>query len=267
VPVTTGIVLVGGTIVGSAAGAALHRWPSGGSLRRPARSSCDGCGVLLRPRDLVPIASWIVLRGRCASCDHPIDVRLPILEALSGLVAVGAFRAHGAGWLAILLAVGGVGVLLATFTDMAEMRIPDRLTLPLAVASVLGVMAVDPDPRRIAAVLLWALGVPGVLLLLSAALVRHGRPRPLGGGDVKLLIGVLALLCAIPGGPVAGMAAAVVSGGAVATVGLVTGRLHRGDRIPFAPFIANGYLLTVLFPEFADVIARNMAVAFSGGAL
>jgi len=265
VPVTTGLAFVGGTVAGSTAGAALDRWSNGETLLRPVRSRCDACHVPLRTRDLVPVVSWLVLRGRCASCRAPIAGHLPVLELLSGLVVVVMVHVHGVGWSAALLAIGAVVVVLASLTDIRTLRIPDRLTGSFALVSLSGMVAIDPQPTSVLRVAIWGLGVPGALALLSAATVRLGGARPIGGGDIKLLVGVLVLLSATPGAPLVMAVVAVVSGGCVAAAGLVTGRLQRGDRMPFAPAIAFGYLVAAALPETSDVLVALLTVGGEGG--
>ncbi len=264
----TGAALAGGavvgSVVGSAAGAAMHRWPAGETLRSPARSTCAACGSVVTPRDLVPVVSWLLLRGRCRACRSTIDARLPALEVASALVFVAVLLVHGPGVRGAVLAIGGVAVLVAALIDIEHMIVPDRLTYPLgllalgamAALAVLGSLVIP-----VGHALGWALGVPLALRLLNATCVHAGVPRPIGGGDVKLLVGVLGLAALVPSGPAAVLLLALISGGVAACVGLVTGVLHRGGRMPFAPAIAAGFLATVLAPERATRI-----VTLLGGA-
>ena len=250
----TGIALVGGALAGSAAGAALGRWPDGGSLLRPARSRCASCASVLRPRDLVPILSWLALRGRCAMCGAPIDPRLILLEGGSAVLVALVVHRHGPTLLGVLLAVGTVAVLLATLTDLSCRRIPDRLTVPLAVIALAGTATMVQGASGVGRGLAWALGVPVLLHAVNVLAAVAGRPRAVGGGDIKLLVGVLALAATIDGGAPTVMLLAVTVAGLVATMGLASGLLERGDRLPFAPAIAVGYLVTVLLPDVARAV-------------
>src|SRR4051812_50085089 len=76
-------------IVGACAGSFLNvviwRVPRGESIVSPP-SHCPNCGERIKPRDNIPIVSWLLLRGRCRSCGNPISSRYPLVEAL---VAVG----------------------------------------------------------------------------------------------------------------------------------------------------------------------------------
>jgi leader peptidase (prepilin peptidase)/N-methyltransferase len=256
--------LVGGAIVGSvagsAAGAAMHRWPAGRTLRSPSRSACAECGVSLAPRDLIPVISWILLVGRCRACASPIDRRLPVLEAGSAAIFAWMLIAYGITPVGVLLAVGAVAVIVAALIDLEHRIVPDRLTIPLAVLAV-AALPVLVEGASIGPAAAWALGLPLALRLVNAACDLRGLPRPLGGGDVKLLVGVLALSAAVPLGPPTVLLLALVVGGVVASFGLLIGRLERRGRVPFAPAIAGGFLMTVLAPRWSTGI-----VAILGGA-
>jgi leader peptidase (prepilin peptidase)/N-methyltransferase len=78
-----------GLAFGSFANAAIDRLPRGHSLN--GRSQCDACGRTLRVIELIPLLSYIVLRGRCARCHEPIGLRTFAIEAASGLAFAVAF--------------------------------------------------------------------------------------------------------------------------------------------------------------------------------
>ena len=87
----TGFVL--GAIIGSFLAAALIRWPQGRSVAR-GRSHCDNCGKALSPRDLVPILSWFLVRGKCRHCGAAIDRKHLAVEAGGALIGLTAILAH-----------------------------------------------------------------------------------------------------------------------------------------------------------------------------
>lgn len=258
---SSSLALVGGALAGSAAGAALGRWPKGETLSRPTRSRCTACGTNLRARHLVPVVSWIVLRGRCATCGASIDARLPLLEASSGLLVVAVLRVHGVGAVAVLLALGGVALLLAALSDLERLRIPDRLTFPLAAVGLGGLVLLRPDAAP--AGLIWALGLPGALHGVGTLAERCGYRRPVGRGDTKLLVGVLGLAGLIESGAATVLVLTVLAGGTAGAVGLATGRLRAGDVIPLAPAVALAYLAVVLAPNLAPSL--GLAARSLGG--
>ena len=176
----TGFVL--GAVIGSFLAAILVRWPQGRSVLR-GRSQCDSCGKTLSPRDLVPILSWVLVRGRCRHCGAAIDRRLLAIEAGAALVGLTAIAAHplpAANYTAIF----GWWLFLLAALDVEHQWLPDRLTLPLIAAglAVAWVGIGPPLPDRLIG------AAAGFAVLASIAfLYRRLRGREgLGGGDPKL---------------------------------------------------------------------------------
>ncbi|HEX8383834.1 MAG TPA: prepilin peptidase [Sphingomonas sp.] len=172
-----------GAIIGSFLATLAVRWPRDRSVLT-GRSACDGCGRTLAPRDLVPIASALLSRGRCRTCGESIDpihwqVELACAGVGLGAGLVAADPLHalaGAifGWLLVTLAA----------LDWRDFWLPDRLTGLLALAGLTaGVIGLTPglDERLIG-------GVAGFAVLWAIArgyrLIR-GRDG-MGGGDSKL---------------------------------------------------------------------------------
>lgn len=255
----TGLVLLGGAVAGSAAGAALHRWPLGATMTNPRRSCCSFCGAGIRPAHLVPVISWLLLRGRCSECDGRIDARLFILEVLSACIAVVTVRIYGLTAVSLVLVVGIVGALLAALIDHQHLIIPDRLTMPLAVWGLIAIPVVA-DAERWASVVLWALGAPAVLLFMNAIADLFSLERPIGGGDIKLLVGVLALSGVLPSGPQIVMLGTLLLSGIAAGVGVLSGHLGRKSRIPLAPSIAGALLSAILAPSLAEQALHLMSL-------
>jgi leader peptidase (prepilin peptidase)/N-methyltransferase len=166
-----------GLVVGSFVAVLVRRWPAGRSVG--GRSMCDGCGATLRWWELVPLASHLALRGRCARCGGAIDPRHGWTELAGGAIGAAAL-AIAPGWPGLAGAALGWALLALALLDAAHFWLPDRLTLPLAVVG-LGV-GIAPLPDRIAG------AVAGFALLWTVAtLYRRNRGRTgLGLGDAKL---------------------------------------------------------------------------------
>lgn len=78
-----GVIAVMGLLIGSFVNVVAWRVPRGESIVRPP-SHCPGCGHPIRPRDNVPVLSFLVLRGRCRDCRAAISPRYPLVEAATG---------------------------------------------------------------------------------------------------------------------------------------------------------------------------------------
>jgi len=224
-------LFLAGLVVGSFLNVCIHRLPRRESVVRPA-SRCPDCGARLKAADLVPLLSWVALRGRCRYCGLPVSPRYPLVELLTGLAFVGAYHALGPDPLLLAKTLFFVSLLIvATFTDLEHMLIPNRLILAgLAGGAVFALLV--PQPGLVSA-LAGAAACGGLLLLLAVA-SRGG----MGGGDVKLAA-VIGLFLGLPLGLLALFVASLL--GSVAGLALrCGGALGRGEPIPFGPFLALG---------------------------
>jgi leader peptidase (prepilin peptidase)/N-methyltransferase len=185
-PLLAGAGFIAGAIVGSFLATILVRWPAGRSVVS-GRSQCDGCGTALGAAELVPILSFLVVRGRCRRCGAGIDKRHMLIELAAGLIGLVALLAHSLP-LAIATMVFGLFLLILAALDAEHQWLPDALTLPLIPLGLLAAWIGWGPP-----LLDRALGaVAGAGLLWGLAwLYRRLRGREgIGGGDPKLLAGI-----------------------------------------------------------------------------
>src|SRR4051794_30713748 len=99
-----------GLLVGSFLNVVVWRVPRGESIVRPA-SHCPACGEPVRPRDNVPVISWLLLKGRCRDCGGKISARYPLVELASGLLFAVLAAVIGAHWeLPAFLYLGAIGL-------------------------------------------------------------------------------------------------------------------------------------------------------------
>src|SRR5690606_2482560 len=100
-------------------------------------SSCRSCGHRIAPWHNIPVISYLLLRGRCASCSAEISRRYPIVEAFAALLSVVAAIAFGPTW-ALVAALGFTWTLLAlALIDIDRQYLPDSITQPLLWAGLL----------------------------------------------------------------------------------------------------------------------------------
>ncbi len=181
--------LFAGLIIGSFIAALTMRWPLGRSITA-GRSRCDHCNVVLAPRDLVPVISYIVLGGRCRQCARPIAPRHLAIEIVAGGIGVAAFWLH-VDLAGLMSAVFGWVLLTLLVLDSEHFWLPDALTLPLAAAGLALGWWLTPSlqDRAIGAIAgfvsLWGIG-----RVYRAISGRNG----MGGGDPKLFAAIGAWL-------------------------------------------------------------------------
>jgi leader peptidase (prepilin peptidase)/N-methyltransferase len=222
----------------------IHRVPLHESLVSPP-SRCPGCGTAVRPRDNVPIVSWLVLRGRCRDCGMPISPRYPAVELLTAVcfAAVVAIRGFDADlmielpFVAVLIALAGI--------DLEHRILPNVIVGPAAVYAVAATAAVATGdlPEHLIA------GAGAFAFLLIAALAY---PAGMGMGDVKLAgaMGLFLGVSIIPALLAAFLAGSVVGIVIVAREGMSA----RKKGVPFGVFLALGGLVGVLCgPELIDL--------------
>ena len=219
-----------GLIVGSFLATITVRWPQGRSVVA-GRSRCDSCGTTIASRDLVPVVSHILLRGRCRSCDAAIGSDHLRIELASG--AIGALSlAILPGAAGVALALMGWLLLASGWIDARHLMLPDSLTLALAILG-LGVgglvTGASLEARMIGGVA--AFGTLEAIRLLYLRLRGHDG---MGGGDPKLL-GAIGLWTGWTMLPFVLLAASL----ALLAIALATGRAsERAHEYPLGTALA-----------------------------
>jgi len=198
------------------------------------RSHCPACGQTLRLRDLVPVASWLALRGRCAACQAPISARYPMVElATAALFALCIIR-FGAAPAALAAMLLAAVLLAAALIDLDTQLLPDALTLPLVWAGLavnLGGLFVPIEHAVLGAMA----GYASLWSIHHAFRLVTGR-EGMGYGDFKLLAAIGAWLGWQPLAAVVLMAC--VAGAGFAIAGGVAGLRDARAPIAFGPWLA-----------------------------
>ncbi len=208
------------------------------------RSHCRSCGAPLKPWHLVPVISWLALRGRCGLCRTAISARYPLIELAAGLIGAWAAVNGGGGIMMAATALLGWQLLLIALIDAEHFWLPDELTFPLIVTGI-GAAALIGQDWPIDAVIG---AVAGFAILWGIAWIyRAWRKRDgLGGGDPFLFAGAGAWVgwTGLP----SVLLWACVAGFSLTAARLIMRRTVRGDdRLPFGSLLAAGIWLVWLF--------------------
>jgi leader peptidase (prepilin peptidase) / N-methyltransferase len=234
-------VLLAAPFVGSFLGVVFDRLPAGRPMAL-GRSRCDACDATLGAKDLVPIASWLWQRGRCAYCRAELGTFYPIIELAALAVAVSAAFVLS-GWLLLVSCALGWTLLTLAAIDQRHFLLPDVLTLPLIPAGLLVAWAIDP-----ALVMSHLVGVFAGFASFAAIAFAYRRLRRregLGLGDAKLLAAAGAWLGwqALPGLVVIAAVCALAIALARTVAG---GALSATTKIAFGSYLALAFWLVWL---------------------
>lgn len=236
-----------GLLAGSFLTVVVDRVPRGASVVQPG-SACGNCGLRLGPRDLVPVLSWLALRGKCRKCHTSIGTEPLVLE-LSTAFLFGLTAWHfGLSWRTPAFCVLMAGLVGLSWIDLRIKRLPRSIIHWTAIVGVplLCVAAiVEREPKRIWMMLLGA----AIAFVLMGAIYLASRGG-LGDGDVRLaplLGGYLGFLN--PGLAPVGLFFGFVTGAVVGVALMAAKRAGRRTAVPFGPFLALGTVLAVFFGQ------------------
>ncbi|KXK06996.1 MAG: type 4 prepilin peptidase 1 [Acidobacteria bacterium OLB17] len=265
------LVFVIGACIGSFLNVVIYRVPTERSLLTS--SACPRCGNAIPFYFNIPILGWIVLGGKCASCKGSIAWRYPAIELLTALVFVAIlFQIGPTAYLPVALAFAAA-IIALIFIDADNMILPNVITYPLFIVAlvvrvVFPILLGDsyfPDTKvtpisglEFAGLPPWAISLAGALFgavvgggslwLIGVLWKLLRKVDAMGLGDVKLLLGIGALL---------GWRLTLLTiflgafTGAVAGVAMLAGRKDKDlqTQIPFGIFLGIGALVSLLFGE------------------
>lgn len=219
------------------------------------RSQCLFCRKKLKAKDLVPIFSFLCLKGRCAYCHKKLSPFYLIVEIIMGILSVVLFLRfpfvtadmsyslidwQNIGLFSLLLAEGSL-LMGIFFYDLQYMEIPDILLFPLIALSLLSNIGLMPG------------GILNLLIAIVIALVFFGgqhfasKGKWLGQGDVYLSVAMAGIL----GWQllIVAIALTYLIGAAISLILLTTQKVNKQSKIAFAPFMVLGTFCALFFGE------------------
>jgi leader peptidase (prepilin peptidase)/N-methyltransferase len=252
---TTVLAALGFAIVGLAVGSFLNvcidRLPANQSIVR-LRSHCESCGDMLRSRDLVPLFSYLLLRGRCRHCGARIPPRILLVELATAML-FGLFAWHyGLTPQLAMILVYACLFLVIFVIDLEHQLILDIVLYPaMALAFIfsffwfgIGDYPHWPDTGVLSALLGGVVGLVFMIIPYFISRAFYGR-EAMGEGDIYLGV-LMGLACGFPLVFVA-LILGILVGGAVAVALLALRRKKRKDLIPFGPFLAAAAMVTLIW--------------------
>ena len=218
------------------------------------RSKCDLCNKLLSPFELIPLFSYLFLKGKCKTCKGKINPRLPIIELLTGLITHLVFQNHDLDFKLIPI-ISSIYILITiSIIDLEYKIIPNKLILPSNLIAVLAspFWNILNTPKTfpgisgiIASFINSSLSGIGSMALPLIIFIKY--PKGMGGGDWKLALFV-GIILGFPSILVAWWLTSI-AGGLVAIYLLTIRRKNLKYEIPYGIFISFGALLILIFGD------------------
>ena len=229
-----------GLVLGSALNCLSFRIAHGQKWAGNQRSCCPACGHPLAAKDLIPLVSYLSLRGKCRYCGTRISPRYPLTEALLSVCFLSLLARFGLTWDALTAAILCACLLCLSLVDLETQIIPDRFLLIPAIARAVQLVLEGGFPGLLHGVLP-GLIVGGAVLALSLLMERILKKDAMGGGDIKLLA-VLGMFLTLPECLLL-LIFACVSGIFMAAVLM---KVNPDTAFPFGPALSAAAWLTLL---------------------
>lgn len=172
------VIFLYGIVIGSFLNVLIFRIPKKENIVQS--SHCMNCGHKLGWRDMVPVFSYIILRGRCRQCGARISIQYPLIEALNGVLYVVVFMAGGFTFSSVLYCLMTSALIVIAVIDERTYQIPVSQNLFLG---LLGILMTVYDFRHILSHIIGAV----IVSLFLYGLYYFSSGKAIGGGDIKLM--------------------------------------------------------------------------------
>jgi leader peptidase (prepilin peptidase)/N-methyltransferase len=257
--VNIGIIFTFGLIIGSFLNVVVLRMGSGRTLG--GRSKCMSCGKVLKWYMLIPLFSFLFLRGRCGYCKAKLSMQYPILEAGTGLLVLMAAQHYGFSVFSlepmttarvVVDATALATLIIIAAYDLRHKIIPDQLSLTFALTGLLSLVLRSvagewPDlmPLFVSTPKWIDLAAAPLLALPLAAIWYFSKGKAMGLGDAKLVWGMAWFLGFI--GSLSGIIFAFWIASIPSIYLLITRKGNMHTEMPFGPYLALATVLVYYF--------------------
>lgn len=231
------LTIIYGIIIGSFLNVCIYRIPKNESVV-VVRSHCMSCGKQIKWYDLVPLISFLLLRGKCRYCKTKLSWQYPAVEALNGILYGIIVLANGFNMTSILYCLATSALLALSIIDWRTYEIPVSFNIFIG---ILGIIRLIVDYHHWYNYVIGMVSVSGFLLLIL--LITKGRG--MGGGDVKLMAAA---------GLLVGWKLIILSLGLGCVLGSVIHitlmKVKDKDRVlAFGPYLSLGIYISMVYGE------------------
>lgn len=238
------IVFLFGISIGSFLNVLIYRIPKSIPFWK-GRSFCVSCDTTIKAYDLIPIISFLFLRGRCRNCNIRISRRYPLVELIAGLIALLIYWIYGFSYFALIYFAFSAILVTIAFIDYDTMTIPNGLVLILIIP-VIATSLLTTQPDILSRIIgFFALSLPMFLLTLVIS-------DCFGGGDIKL-IAVCGFMLGWQNAIVAAFIALIL-GGSYGALLLIRDKNNRNKHFAFGQYICISVFISLLY---GDIIINS----------
>lgn len=241
------VMFILGTILGSFYNVVGYRIPKGESIVYPS-SHCTKCNHKLKFYELIPVVSYIFLKGKCKKCGEKISLFYPIFEALTGLLFALAYLSFGFS-LKLIIALTFISmVIIITVSDYHYFIISDEVLIFFGILLWLEILFINGLDAALWSLVhgLIAMGVMYLLKLFGDFLFKK---ESMGGGDIKLMF-IFGMVLSFP----VAILSIFVGSFIGLPISLVAVYKNKTDIIPFGPFLSAGATLLLLLQVTTQTI-------------
>jgi len=231
-------IFIFGIVMGSFLNVLIYRIPNGENIAFPA-SKCQNCQTELKWYHNIPIFSWLFLKGKCAFCNDSIAMQYPIIEFITGIIAVLLFFKVGLVWYLPFVFLTFFLLLGLVMIDFKYMAVPDSLNLLALALAIVGPNAIDS--------LQYALMSAGGLALLRYYLSYFLNKEAMGEGDI-IVAGTMGALLGFPHFFYALFLSALLA--------IIPSLIAKDRAVPFVPFLAIATFIVYLLDKQFDSIMQ-----------
>lgn len=238
-----------GLAIGSFANVCIYRIPLNLSVVKP-RSCCPGCKKQIKWYDNIPVLSYLFLAGKCRCCKGKISVIYPVVELMTGFSFVLLFYFYGLTPALLLFCFTAFCLVAVSGIDYYHQIIPDIFPLMLVISGLLfsffNIILGETSLQRFLNAAAGIAAGGGSLLLIGLLGQFVFKKEAMGGGDVKLMAGI---------GAVIGWERVLLAIFIASFIGSVAGlfliaaeKVEKRGYMPFGPFLSVASYMTLIMP-------------------
>ena len=246
--IVTFVTLVVGLSIGSFLNVVIFRLGKKGGILL-GRSECLHCGRTLKWHDLIPVLSFLTLKGKCRYCRRKISLIYPAVEILTAAAFLAYVYLRNTYDIEVIYGLALIsGLIVITFSDLLELIIPDKIVFPLIIlAFAFNLAAVDISARLITALVLGS---------IFAIMYLGSRGRWMGLGDAKLVF-LIGLALGYP----LGVLAVLLSVWTAALVGIALVTAKKATlktALPLGTFLAISSIILIIFQNELQKVTQTI---------